>query len=41
MNRKELYEWLATCPTKKYAVGVWYSGYIAVSFKVQEDEDAP
>jgi len=39
MDRKEFNEWLATCPTNKYKEGVWYSGYITVTFKVEEVED--
>ena len=45
MDRKEFWEWLATCPTHKKEEGVrWYEttdefGYITVKFKVEDIED--
>ena len=40
MDRKEFNEWLATCPTHKYEILVTFDGYVTVTFKLQEDENA-
>ena len=39
MDRKEFDEWLATCPTHKFEITDEF-GYVTVTFKVQEEEDA-
>jgi hypothetical protein len=38
MTREEFWEWLATCPSHKYE-SIDDSGYITVTFKVQEEEN--
>ena len=39
MNRKEFWEWLATCPTHKHETEDAFFGYITVTFKVNEEEE--
>ena len=39
MDRKEFWEWLATCPTHKYETEEAFFGYITVTFKVKEEEE--
>tara|TARA_R110000764_G_scaffold125950_1_gene213423 strand:+ start:1177 stop:1305 length:129 start_codon:yes stop_codon:yes gene_type:complete len=39
MTRKELFEWLATCPTHKWEITAAADGYVVVSFPTQEEEE--
>ena len=38
MSREEFWEWLATCPTHKYAIIAEVDGYVTVTFKVDESD---
>ena len=38
MDRKEFWDWLATCPTHKHEATDEF-GYVTVTFKIEELED--
>ena len=40
MDRKEFFNWLDTCPTHKFECDFDESGFISISFQIQETEES-